>query len=134
MWVEINPARAEPTAIRPLWDITPKPPQEMEVRVCVMEAKDIPMLDFEGTSDVFFRGFFDSQKDAVETDCHYRCQDGKPSFNYRLIYRKNVPSKDYRYSLQAYDRDFFKSNDIIGNVMINLKQPMLDVELTGRPI
>ena len=50
------------------------------------------------------------------------------------MYRKNVPSKDYRYTLQCYDRDFFKSNDIIGNCMIDLKQAMLDAELTGRPI
>jgi hypothetical protein len=38
------------------------------------------MMDFEGTSDVFCRGFFDSKEDVQETDTHYRNQDGKPDF------------------------------------------------------
>jgi hypothetical protein len=45
------------------------------------------MMDFEGTSDVFCRGFFDSKEDVQETDTHYRNQDGKPDFQYRLIYK-----------------------------------------------
>lgn len=30
-------------------------------------------MDAEGTSDVYIRAFFDSRKDALETDTHYRC-------------------------------------------------------------
>jgi hypothetical protein len=36
--------------------------------------------------------------------------------------------------LQAYDRDFFKSNDIIGSCMLDLKQPFEDVSLTKRTL
>ena len=36
--------------------------------------------------------------------------------------------------MQAYDRDFFKSNDIIGSTMIDLKQVFEDVSVTKRPL
>ncbi len=52
------------------------------------------MMDAEGTSDVYIRAFFDS-KNALETDCHYRCQDGKASFNYRLKFKEQFPKKSY---------------------------------------
>lgn len=91
-------------------------------------------MDDEGTSDVFFRCFFDSRKDSLETDCHYRCQNGKASFNYRLLYNIEHPRKDYRLTVQAYDRDFFKSNDIIGASIIDLQQLFEDAALTHRPL
>ena len=92
------------------------------------------MMDDEGTSDVYIRVFFDSRKDALETDTHYRCQTGDASFNYRLLYNITHPRKDYRMTVQAYDRDFFKSNDVIGSTMIDLKQAFEDVGLTKRPL
>lgn len=71
-------------------------------------------MDYEGTSDVYIRGFFDSNEDVQETDTHFRCQDGKPDFQYRMIFKQSHPSKFSLLTLQAYDRDFFKSNDLIG--------------------
>jgi len=62
------------------WDISPKPPETFEVRICVFKAEEIPMEDIEGTSDVYFKGFFDSAEDLQETDTHYRNQDGRPDF------------------------------------------------------
>ena len=62
------------------WDITPKPTETFEVRICVLNAEEIPMEDIEGTSDVYFRGFFDTAEDVQETDVHYRNQDGNPDF------------------------------------------------------
>ena len=56
-------------------------------------------MDYEGTSDVFCRGYFDSKEDVQETDTHYRCQDGKPDFQYRLVYRIGIPRKDYKFVL-----------------------------------
>jgi len=92
------------------------------------------MMDDEGTSDVYIRVFFDSRKDALETDTHYRCQTGEASFNYRLLFNVTYPRTDYRMTVQAYDRDFFKSNDVIGSTMIDLKQAFVDVGLTKRPL
>jgi hypothetical protein len=41
---------------------------------------------------------------------------------------------EYEMTIQAYDRDFFKSNDIIGEARISLEIPFEDVALTKRPI
>jgi len=132
-WVEINPAKVAPEDEEPIYDISKKPDEEFEVRVVIWDTKEIKMMDEEGTSDVYIRCFFDS-KNALETDCHYRCQDGKASFNYRLVFREKHPRKDYRFNIQAYDRDFFKSNDIIGSAMLDLKQAFEDVSITKRPL
>jgi len=56
-------------------------------------------MDFEGTSDVYVRTFFDSKGDVQETDTHYRNQDGKPDFQYRLLYKYKYPSKNYKLTL-----------------------------------
>ena len=112
----------------------PKPPEEFEVRVCIFDTVGIKMMDAEGTSDVYCRAFFDSKVESKETDTHYRCQNGKASFNYRLLFNLKHPRKDYTFTLQAYDRDFFKSNDIIGDTTIDLKLPIMDASLSGRPL
>lgn len=63
----------------PVYDISPKPPVPLEVRVCVLNCKDIA-LDSEGIIDAYFRGFFDTGEEIQETDTHYRNTDGKPDF------------------------------------------------------
>ncbi len=86
LWLEINKFNVAPEKLAKVWDITEKPPEEFQLRLCVFETKEIKMMDFEGTSDVYIRAFFDSRKDSLETDTHYRCQTGNASFNYRLLY------------------------------------------------
>ena len=61
-------------------------------------------MDFEGTSDVYIRSFFNPDQDYT-TDTHYRCQTGAASFNWR----KNIPLKskqgEYILTVQAWDWD-----------------------------
>lgn len=64
----------------------------------VWDTKDVIAADWEGTSDVFIRCFFDT-KNAKETDTHYRCQDGKASFNYRLLFDTKAPADDYNFTI-----------------------------------
>lgn len=134
MWVEINAVSVPPEQRQKIFDISPKPPQDFMMRVCVFDTEGIKMMDAEGTSDVFIKAFFDPKKDALETDTHYRCQTGEASFNYRLNYKVTYPRPHYRFTVQAYDRDFFKSNDIIGSATIDLTQVLKDAELTQRPL
>ena len=132
-WLEIN-STLEPPDTYKIWDITPQPPQTFEVRICVFNCKDVEIMDWEGTSDVYCRGFFDSKEDVQETDTHYRNQDGKPDFQYRLVYRIQNDRNSYNYTLQMYDRDLFKSSDLIGEMQINLKQIIDDCSLVKKPI
>jgi len=94
-WLEVIPIKDVPQ--HTLWDITEKPAEEIEVRIAVLNCLDVEIMDMEGTSDVFFKGYFDSKEDVQETDCHYRNQDGKPDFQYRLVYRIKHPRKDYKF-------------------------------------
>ena len=55
-------------------------------------------MDTEGVSDIFIKAYIDD-KDKKETDCHYRAQNGKGSFNYRLVYNLKAPRKNYNLTL-----------------------------------
>jgi len=57
------------------------------------------MMDAEGTCDAFFRGFFDTKEEVQETDTHFRCTDGKPDFQYRLVYKIKHPRKTTKFTL-----------------------------------
>lgn len=97
------------------------------MRCVIWDTKDVVPFDvFEGMSDVFFRCFFDT-KDAKETDTHFRCSDGKASFNYRLLFNHKAPNENYNFSVQCWDRDFFCSNDLIGENALELKHIFTDV-------
>jgi len=97
----------------------------------VLNSKGIPIMDKEGTTDCFFKGYFDSKEEVQETDCHYRCMDGNPDFQYRMVFDIKAPRKDYKFDLQAYDRDFLTSNELIGQGAINLRDIIDDVCLTN---
>lgn len=75
------------------------------MRVIVWETKDIELFDVEGTSDVFVRGFVDSNKDQ-HTDTHFRCQNGKASFNWRLIFPVTLSANRVNnvLTLQVWDK------------------------------
>jgi len=92
LWLEIIPTSLG-MKDQIIYDINPKPVEEYEVRVVIYDTRNIKMMDVEGTSDVYVKAFFDS-KNAKETDTHYRCTDGKASFNYRLLFSLKHPTKD----------------------------------------
>jgi hypothetical protein len=68
LWVEINentPKERSSGTRRPtVWDIEEKPAETFEVRICVLNCVDIPIMDAEGTTDAFCRGFFDPNDDS----------------------------------------------------------------------
>ena len=82
---------------------------------------------------MFVRAFLDSTR-AQETDTHFRCQDGKGSFNYRLVFDVCTPGDSLQLSVQVWDRDIFKSNDFIGDAGISLKLPIADAIETQKTI
>ena len=133
-WVEINPVNVNPEYEPKEFDISKKPPYPVEVRVVVHNCENIPMMDMEGTIDAFFRGFFDTKEEVQETDCHYRNQDGKPDFQYRMKFNVNQPKTVSQFTLQGYDRDFFSSNEMFGEASFPLEEIMEDVSLCHKPL
>jgi len=97
--VDISPTALPKEEQVQVFDIKQKAPEKFEVRVVIYDTIDIKMMDAEGTSDAFIRAFFDSKEQTKETDTHFRCSDGKASFNYRLIFNFEHPRKDYTLSI-----------------------------------
>lgn len=132
LWAEIIPVGTDPE-IYPKYDISQKPEEEYQVRVVVWDTEDLKMMDDEGTTDGFIRCFFDKGQ-VKDTDTHFRNQDGKCSFNYRLLFDVKHPRDGYKLKVQGYDLDLFKSNDLIGESSLDLKPLFEDASLAKRPM
>lgn len=86
LWVEIFQAvendskkkSEECQKMKKVWDISPRPPTELELRVIVWETKDVPMADVEDTVDIFVTGSLPGMDENTvgRTDVHYRSQTG----------------------------------------------------------
>ena len=60
------------------------------MRVAIYETEGIPSMDIEGTSYVYIETFIEPNN-RQKTDTHYRCMDGKASFNYRILLDFEAP-------------------------------------------
>lgn len=131
LWVDIFKAGEE----TPAWNITPQPDAEFELRLVIWETLDIACFDVEETSDVFIRGFVDPNKDQ-HTDTHFRCQNGKASFNWRLIMplTLSVSRVNNALTIQAWDKDIFSKNDYIGSCALDLSRIFKDAFENNRSI
>ena len=131
MWLDITNQNAHSNAYNKVWNISPEPKQEFEVRVCVLGCRGVPEMDVEGTTDAYIRAFI-SDDSVQETDTHYRCTTGSPSFNYRLKFNIQMPiTQKSLLSLQLWDRDLIKSNDVICEWTLDLSDIVNDSLLTG---
>lgn len=133
MWVEIYPCSTSTKGNPRTYDPTPEPILDYELRLVIYDTKETLIMDAEGVSDVFCKAYLDD-KDKKETDCHYRAQSGKASFNYRLLYNLKAPRKNYTLTIQTWDRDLFKSNDFIGEIQLPLQDAFNDCIATQKPI
>ena len=95
-----------------------------------MDTENVPMMDVEGTSDVFIRTYIDDDN-KKDTDTHYRCTDGSASFNYRILFNVEAPrDKPLVLVLQAWDFDIFSSNDYICEWKLDLEELFKYIRLT----
>jgi Ca2+-dependent lipid-binding protein len=133
LWLEIHPIDYQETTVQP-WNITPKPPQEFEIRVAIWDTDDIDAYDWEGVSDVYVKAYIDSTKSAAETDTHWLMKEGKASFNYRLIFNVKTPGCQGKLNIQLWDRDIFSPNDFIGGCTLNISKILSDVEELKKPV
>lgn len=138
MWLEIYDADA-PEANEPPLEINSAPEIEFEVRVVVWKTRKVKMVDASGCSDVFVRCFFDPNDDK-KTDTHWRNQNGKASFNYRLkfpIKSSDLPHEErmknpFNLTVQAWDKDIISKNDLIGSRVLPIDYLIEDACKTNK--
>ena len=97
MWIEIY-EKDQKEASDPPIDISPPPVEDMMVRFIVLKTKEIEMMDWEGTSDIFCRSYFNPDED-ITTDTHWRCKTGKGSFNWRHQFLIKNNLEDYNFTI-----------------------------------
>ncbi|KAF4323979.1 hypothetical protein BBO99_00002154 [Phytophthora kernoviae] len=123
LWIDIlSPAQAHDYA--PI-DISLPPPVDMELRVVLWKARNVPSFDtLEDMNDLFFRCWMEGS-DYQETDIHWRAKKGKGSFNWRMKFpitlgHKQTNTKTPYFHIQAWDKDVLSANDAIGTHMLDL--------------
>lgn len=123
LWIDIlTPQQAHEYA--PI-DISLPPPVDMELRVVVWKARNVPSFDeAEDMNDLFFRCWMEGS-DYQETDIHWRAKKGKGSFNWRMKFpivlgHKQPNTKTPYFHIQGWDKDVFTANDAIGEAMLDL--------------
>lgn len=121
--------------------LVPPPVMEAELRCVVFNARKMQNKDVGGKNDLFFKlsliGLDRTQtrfSESQETDTHWFATDGRGSFNYRNIFKLELPVSRAALRISAYDRDLFSSNDAIGEATIPLtgmcRQLMRAVDLS----
>ncbi|KAG6952738.1 hypothetical protein JG688_00013149 [Phytophthora aleatoria] len=123
LWVDIlSPAQAHDY---PAIDISLPPPVDMELRVVVWKARNVPSFDtLEDMNDLFFRCWMEGT-DYQETDIHWRAKKGKGSFNWRMKFpitlgHKQTNTKIPYFHIQGWDKDVLSANDAIGEHTLDL--------------
>ena len=101
------------------------------MRFIIWKTKEIEMMDFEGTSDVYVRTFLDDKEDHF-TDTHWRNQNGKASFNWRNLIKIRSKQDEYKVTIQTYDKDIFSSDEIIGEFTFDVAPIFEDAILTEK--
>lgn len=120
-WVEIYPKStckasrlAEPVLI------SQQPKEKFEGRVIVYTTEDMPLMDVEGTTDIYVAAML-AGSEWKETDTHWRSQNGFGSFNWRMKFNMEFPLKEGNcmFTLQAWDKDLIGRNELIGEAQFN---------------
>ena len=145
MFVDIFPRSRQ---IPPPINITPRAPQELELRVIVWNTYDVIMSDVsitgEEMSDIYVKGWLKGHDKKQKTDIHYRSLDGEGNFNWRFLFPFEylpaeevivIKKKEHFFSLdkheekypvvlciQIWDNDIFSPDEFLGVIELNLNR------------
>lgn len=116
LWLEI---RHEADARRdPAVELEGPEKKKFEVRVVCWKSLDVPyeMGDY-------YCEFWVGDSRRQKTDIHWRCRNGKASWNWRIKIPVELPLESPekgRLTIQLWDQDIIKWNDVIGDAQIDL--------------
>ena len=103
---------------RYLWDISPLPAVDVQLRVVIWEASDVPIDDPEGKSDIYITASLPSYREGLtkKSDTHIR-SEGYGSWNTRMLFDisldRYVTKENFLMSFQIWDKDLLSKNDYL---------------------
>ncbi|KAG8196228.1 hypothetical protein JTE90_007950 [Oedothorax gibbosus] len=147
MWLDMFEENTAPPSVPR--DISLRKPESFELRVIIWNTDEVTLADSafltgERMSDIYVKGWLTGKEDAQRTDVHYRSLTGEGNFNWRFVFpfaylkaeRKAVVQRkafhfaldktEYkvplRLHLEAWDADYFKKDDILGVITLDLNR------------
>ncbi|KAA0200949.1 Dysferlin limb girdle muscular dystrophy 2B (autosomal recessive) [Fasciolopsis buskii] len=156
MWIDMFPTKlGEPG---PPVDVSPRKPNEYELRVIVWNTEDVVLQETsitgEKMSDIYVKGWLAGIDERQMTDVHYRSLDGEGNFNWRFIFPFHylpaentmvVRRKEHFWSLdatetrlrptlimQVWDNDLFSADDFLGTLELNLASMPAPAKTAGK--
>lgn len=124
LWVEVLPITVARTI--PPTKMEGPEPTEFEIRVIIWKSEEVPNMDGE-TSDLYVKVWTQGSK-KLETDTHWRCRQGKGSWNYRMKFPVTLPMKQPEYArlmIQMWEQDIVSSDDIVGESSLDMYRWMM---------
>lgn len=122
MWIDIiDPTQAK---VEPMINIAPAPCENYELRVVVYGCEEVTIKDtLTDMNDLYVTGMLDLPGGGRQkTDIHLRSKYGKGSFNYRMIFPVQLPTRvSPRFTLAIWDMDVLSANDSICETVLNLR-------------
>ncbi|KAK1944253.1 Myoferlin [Phytophthora citrophthora] len=139
LWVDILTTQ-EAVRVKPV-DISPPEPKKFEVRVVVWRAENVQDQVQSEINDYFVKAWMENNDSGSEkaesTDTHWRCSNGKPCWNWRLILKTEFPPRSpemARLHLQLWDKDVLKWNDVLGEAQLDLYKWLRRAYETNRSV
>ncbi|KAE9332855.1 hypothetical protein PR003_g14309 [Phytophthora rubi] len=140
LWVDILTTQ-EAVRVEPV-DISPPAPKTFEVRVVVWRADNVQDQAQSEINDYFVKAWMEGGGDsgssrAESTDTHWRCSNGKPCWNWRLILKTEFPPRSpelARLHIQLWDKDVLKWNDVLGEAQLDLYKWLRRAYETNRSV
>jgi hypothetical protein len=97
MWIEILTQQMA-MKTRPVPLAAPAP-MKCELRLIIWSTKEVVFKD-KNMSDIFVRCFAEWSGEKQQTDVHWRSKNGKGEFNWRILFKLEIPCKIPRIKLQ----------------------------------
>lgn len=98
-----------------------------KVQIIVWSCRNIVYKDSGKSSDIFVSITCSNNRNYQQTDTHWRSKDHNALFNWSFVFQVNSNGREEENvpaCLQVWDRDLIKPSELIGEVLINVRNPV----------
>jgi hypothetical protein len=117
MWLEIIPT-SNREKIKEKIGIEPEPKIPFEIRLVIWEVQDIPPSDIKKGESVFVGVSIDGFG-SQHTDIHYNIQNGYASYNWRMVFKCDLPQESFKLKFKIFNKDMMSENEFLSGTNLN---------------